>query len=126
MCVTKKRGRILINPPPRDRRCACCGRRMEDLDRKRLYKDWRELDGMLGAFWVCAFCFGLDDETYWRLYRAAKQERAEPFHAWCVQMAKISGISLETLMDQEDLVDRYCDQVSSQEITGTFSSGEET
>ena len=47
---------ILINPPPTDRRCSCCGKV------KPLFKTWRGQE-CVSASWECKDCFPLRDST---------------------------------------------------------------
>ena len=65
---------ILINPPPRDRRCECCRKHIDELKPfggkgdplagdfrgALLVKTFREEHGIVGASWECRDCIRLD------------------------------------------------------------------
>ena len=71
---------ISINPPPRDRRCECCGKHismLKDFGGKgvkgaKLVKTFR---GTIGASWECRDCICLDEKEY---YKVMNGNRGKP------------------------------------------------
>ena len=75
---------MVINPPPTDLCCECCGKQVEFLynpmkengiwdngmnkdlwkEGKALMKSFREENGIVSASWECYDCMGLDDNEY--------------------------------------------------------------
>jgi hypothetical protein len=80
----------MINPPPADQRCQCCGRHIQELpsfsDRygndwfigdpaeEHLVKKHRELYGLVIPSWECVDCDLLSLEEYLATYRRFYQE----------------------------------------------------
>lgn len=62
---------IYINPPPRDARCECCGRKVEDCPDGKLFKDFRGTQ-CIGAYWVCRLCLSISEVVFWRLFHTPK------------------------------------------------------
>ena len=51
-----KKPLILINPPPRNRCCEFCERKIEDVPGKKLFKNFREFMGWISSSWECSDC----------------------------------------------------------------------
>ena len=70
--------KIVINPPPSDSRCECCGKHVSELkpfggpgdplvgdfNGALLVKTFRDNGGCVGASWECRDCFVLSDEEF--------------------------------------------------------------
>jgi hypothetical protein len=75
-----RKPKLLINPPARDRRWECCGKRVSklkpfgkadapllgDFNGAVLVKTFREDSGCIGPSWECRDCIILSDEEYWK------------------------------------------------------------
>jgi len=64
---------VLINPPPEDLKCECCGRHVSECHpftdgKQKLIKDFRESYGSVGAYWVCRLCFSVDTCMFWEIF----------------------------------------------------------
>jgi len=64
--------KILINPPPRDRCCECCGNKnlkpfgKGNFEGALLVKTFRDRMGWISASWECKDCLFLSDEDFGR------------------------------------------------------------
>jgi len=75
-----RKPKILINPPPGNGRCECCGKHVTELkpfgkagdpllgdfNGALLVKTFRENSGCIGPSWECRECIILSDEEYWK------------------------------------------------------------
>ena len=88
--IQKTKVVIAINPPPKDGRCECCGRRKSELKPfgasgdplygdftgAYLVKTFRDVGntGCVGASWECRDCIILSDKEYQEKLRGATNE----------------------------------------------------